>query len=163
MVPGYHRSRCCSVLLTLAALLSRGAHSLKRPSSGITSSMTSRPMPSGCSQAAPTRVQMAHGSPGTPGVGSVMWYARSVGGLVLARAGMLLPGGRDDDARVSARREEVSQAYQRATTAQKDMLIHLTHEQRYPQPFACRFAGQEVTLPLRQQAACAVVLGLRVG
>ena len=43
------------------------------------------------------------------------------------------------------------------------LLAHLTHEHRNPQPFACRLTWQEGALPLRQLAAYAVVLGLRVG
>jgi len=42
-------------------------------------------------------------------------------------------------------------------------LLHVADKQENPQPFACRLARQKAALPLWPLAACAVVLGLRVG
>ena len=45
----------------------------------------------------------------------------------------------------------------------RQLLAHLAHEHRNPQPLARRLARQEVVLPLRQMPPLAVVLGMGVG
>src|SRR5687767_9152891 len=50
----------------------------------------------------------------------------------------------------------------RVAMESRALLAHLTHEHRYPKPLPSCLARQQSALPLRQLAAYAVVLGLRV-